>query len=328
MRNSIYLNYNKILSYPFLFSFIVGMRGGGKTYGFKEWAINDFLKNGNQFIYLRRYKSELKSVKTFFKDIQDKYDVKLEVKGYEFWIDGKCAGYAIPLSTSQMLKSSSYPKVNKICFDEFIILQGSLRYMPNEVMHFLEFYETVARLRDNVKVIFCGNSITQVNPYFMYFNIELKKQQFDYDSKRFILVVQHKDIEFSEVKNQTKFGKLIQGTEYGNYSVENEFYLDDMGFIESMKNPCDEIIQIKFNGNIYGVWFDKYTGIYYACYAHHDTSLSIAVLKEDISEGFYLSKKNDFAGKLLRKIFSQNMLRYEDIKLKKIFYEIYKVLSV
>ena len=34
-------------SYNALFNFVGGSRGCGKTYGFKNWAAEDFIKNGN-----------------------------------------------------------------------------------------------------------------------------------------------------------------------------------------------------------------------------------------------------------------------------------------
>lgn len=37
-----YYEIGKALSYNCLFNFIVGMRGVGKTYAFKRWAIQDF----------------------------------------------------------------------------------------------------------------------------------------------------------------------------------------------------------------------------------------------------------------------------------------------
>ena len=51
-----YYDFSKLVSYNALLSFVIGERGVGKTFGAKKFVINDFLKNGNQFVYLRRYK--------------------------------------------------------------------------------------------------------------------------------------------------------------------------------------------------------------------------------------------------------------------------------
>lgn len=63
-------NPHELLSHNCLFNFVVGNRGAGKTYGVaKKWAIKTFLKTGKQFIYLRRYKTELDDIPNFFADI-------------------------------------------------------------------------------------------------------------------------------------------------------------------------------------------------------------------------------------------------------------------
>ena len=53
-----YYNYDKIRSYNALMNIIMTNRGFGKTYGFKDMDIKNFLKNGKQFMYVRRYKPD------------------------------------------------------------------------------------------------------------------------------------------------------------------------------------------------------------------------------------------------------------------------------
>ena len=70
VKKSIYYDGNRTLTHCCLYNFCVGERGCGKTYWFKKWAIREFIKNGWQFAYVRRYKEELKeSNKTFFDDV-------------------------------------------------------------------------------------------------------------------------------------------------------------------------------------------------------------------------------------------------------------------
>ena len=79
-----YYDYDKISSYNATFNMIITNRGFGKTYGAKKRAINKFLKKGEQFIYVRRYKSELKKVKDkFFEKIKKEFEGhKFEIKGF------------------------------------------------------------------------------------------------------------------------------------------------------------------------------------------------------------------------------------------------------
>ena len=156
----------------------MGERGVGKTYSTKKFAIRRFLKTGEQFVYLRRYKTELsesvgdeKDAK-FFKKIKAEFpEHKFRVSGDKLYCDDKICGYALSLSTALILKSAEFDKVKTIIFDEFIIDGGSsYHYFRNEVEQFLEFYESIARLRD-VRVLFLANAISITNPYFTYFNI-------------------------------------------------------------------------------------------------------------------------------------------------------------
>ena len=78
----IFWNLRKTLTYNKLINIIVGNRGGGKSYGAKEWAIDNFIKNKEQFGYIRRYKEDLRlPMVQFFEDIKHKYP------DYEFKTD-------------------------------------------------------------------------------------------------------------------------------------------------------------------------------------------------------------------------------------------------
>ena len=65
MKKNLYYNPQKLLSYNRILNFIIGARGIGKSYAFKKYPINQFLKHGKQMIYVRRYKSELKKVRNY-----------------------------------------------------------------------------------------------------------------------------------------------------------------------------------------------------------------------------------------------------------------------
>lgn len=50
------------------------------------------------------------------------------------------------LSTAQDLKGTSFPEVNTIIFDEFIIEEGQKKYyLQNEVVIFLNLLETIRK---------------------------------------------------------------------------------------------------------------------------------------------------------------------------------------
>ena len=150
--SSIFWTPDRVVSYGCLLNFILGERGVGKSFSMTKFVIDDFLRHENEFVYLRRYKTELDtSVPKFFDAIinENVYgeDFELKVKKSskmsEFYVDGRRAGYAVALSTANVLKSTSFAKVKNIVFDEFIIDKGAYHYLPNEVEKMLDIIETI-----------------------------------------------------------------------------------------------------------------------------------------------------------------------------------------
>src|SRR5699024_5725452 len=119
---SVYYDPNKMLSYNRILNFVIGARGIGKTYGIKKHIINIAIKHGKEFIYLRRYKDEIRGkLGNFFKDVRDEFPgVALTVKGRKFYADDKLIGRALVLSSWQSEKSNAYPEVETIMYDEFL----------------------------------------------------------------------------------------------------------------------------------------------------------------------------------------------------------------
>ena len=81
---------NDALSKNRLFTFVIGNRGGGKTFACQKWCLKDYLKNGNKFIWLRRYNSEVKEIKDKWcsKTLMDQFpDNIINFKGNKIFID-------------------------------------------------------------------------------------------------------------------------------------------------------------------------------------------------------------------------------------------------
>ena len=263
--SNIYYDITSTLTYNALYYFIVGERGVGKTYSAKKFAIRRFLKTGEQFVYLRRYKTELsesvgdeKDAK-FFKKIKAEFpDHKFKVSGDKLYIDNKICGYALSLSTALILKSAEFDKVKTIIFDEFIIDGGSsYHYFRNEVEQFLEFYESIARLRD-VRVLFLANAISITNPYFTYFDITLPygNKNIKTFKNGLILIEYIKNLAYREVKKASKFGQIIEGTKYSEYAIDNKFLRDNKSFVKKKTPKSKFFFTLIYNNDYYGIWRD------------------------------------------------------------------------
>jgi len=253
---------NNTLSHNCLINFIVGPRGVGKTYSCKQRVIKNFLKDGSQFVYLRRYDTEIRKsqLSKFFDDIDNYEGHELSVKGQTFMCDDVIMGYALCLSKAGQYKSVPFPKVTIIIFDEFIMDQGMIRYLPNEVETFCEMYSTISRLRD-VKVLALSNAITSTNPYFLYFNINIKPGQ-KISKQNDVLVEMVNDDEYSNIAKQTRFGKILTGRKYAEYAMDNTFLKDNDNFIEKMPAGLKCRVVIKIDNLSFGV----YSGRCLECY--------------------------------------------------------------
>lgn len=331
-------DYDKILGFNATYNFLVTSRGLGKTYGALKLCIKDFLKNGNEFIYLRRYKTELQSSSKHLFDAinQNKEfdDVTFVSEGNKLFVqykkddeddkekpEKKLMGYSIALSTANILKSTNFSKVRTIIFDEFLLGPGVFHYLPNEVEAFLDFYETVTRMRD-VRVFFLGNAITQSNPYFNYFRLTLPYNSNFKTFKNGLIVVNYAtNADYVQAKKTTKFGQLIEGTHYSSYAIENDWLNDDDAFIEKKVGFCRNISTVKLNGKMYGIWRSTENKRYYISNDYDPCNICIVSLdKADHDEETILAsaRSNPFF-KFVIENFRVGNVRFENINIKNEF---------
>jgi hypothetical protein len=331
MDKSLYYDPNKLLSYNRILNCCIGARGIGKSYGFKKHVVNRFLKHGKQFIYLRRYKGELVKLPQFFNDIKNEFpNTEFKVKGRQLFINGKQAGWGIPLSAWQSEKSNAYPDVETILFDEFIREKDNSGYLPNEVPALLNLMDTVFRDRENVRCVCLSNAVTIVNPYFLYFGLipNIKKRFNAYES----IVVEIPDsTDFSNARRKTKFGALIDGTEYGEMALDNTFTNDSQVFIEKRSKNSRFIFSLVYNKNTYGIWVDSDLGLMYLTNEFDPSSkLVFAMTTEDLDENTMLMsnwKDNYYLVKMVN-AFKKGYLRFDNQVVRNLAYELFKKMHV
>lgn len=324
-----FYDYDKLLSYNALLNFVVAERGVGKTYGAKKMCIKRFLRDGSQFVYIRRYKTELETAtSTFFDQLRNNHEFeghKLEVKKSKkfitFYCDEKVCGYGIALSTANILKSTEFPDVRMIIFDEFMLDEGCYRYLGNEVVQFLETWETIARLRD-VPVIFLGNAVSTSCPYFSFFDISIPYgSEFKTFKDGMILFNYAKSIEYQEAKKQTRFGMIVSGTNYERYAIGNEWLRDSKAFIRKKNSGCHLWSVIHVDGEDFGVWLDKKNGdIFVSRDYNPDFPCRFAFNKDDHDETSVLQARQSPWFKLLINAYRQAKLFFETQAVKTVVF--------
>lgn len=333
MDNCCYYNNSELLSHNALFNWLNGMRSHGKTFSFKEWCIRDFLKRGNEFVWLRRYKEETKNVITSFDtDIikENKFPgVKFSTDGKTFFINKKKAGYFLTLSMSQYYKSMAFPNVNKIIFDEYLITDSKITYLPNEAYTFLELYSTISRTRD-CRAFFIANNASVRNPYFTYFNFYPQKGK-RFTKKGDMLIEMDSATDFKNKVYETRFGKMIEGTTYGNYAVENEFLLDNDEYVEKKPNTAIYQLTLAYDGKYYGLYYDLVRQLMYCTERKTlNGGLAVAVNKSDMTDNAVLSRSQAIKATIntLKELFSLGRCRYDNVKVKAAFNDIMKELCI
>lgn len=181
-----YYRLNKILSYNAKYNIIVGERSNGKTYSVLEKGIDDYISSKGQLAYIRRWTEDIKPsrIKNLFSSFYMKDNNVIAKKTRGEWTDiiyqNKAFYFAryendikimdttpfcliFSLSDSEHDKSESTPNVINILFDEFIT---RTYYLPDEFVVFMNILSTIIRLRNNVTIFMCGNTVSKMCPYF------------------------------------------------------------------------------------------------------------------------------------------------------------------
>lgn len=194
-----YYSLKKILAEKADYNMIIGERSNGKTFAVLEYILSDYVKNKRQGAYIRRWKDDLtgKRAETVFNALSESGTVEKLTKGeYETVLYSRGAWhlakydnevkkmkadktpfcYAFTLSDVEHDKSTSYPDVYNIVYDEFLTRRY---YLPDEFIIFMNVLSTIIRDRENIKIFMLGNTVNKYCPYFDEMgisNIENMKQ--------------------------------------------------------------------------------------------------------------------------------------------------------
>ena len=177
---------DKILEYDCQYYVIFGERSNGKTFAFLERVLERWWHHGEQGAYVRRWKEDYRGKRgeQLFSGLEEKdiistitdgeynrvkyYAGKWYLANYDYDLDKLVTQdepfcFAFALSDMEHDKSTSYPKITSIGFDEFLTRNY---YLPNEFVTFMNVLSTIIRRRNNVKIFMMGNTVNKYCPYF------------------------------------------------------------------------------------------------------------------------------------------------------------------
>lgn len=331
------------LSHNCLFNFVLGARSAGKTFNTILYAFNQFKKTMNtdspyEIAYVRRYKPETKATKP---KLMSAISAEGYMDGYEYKVQGD-TGYVnkkpfvnfFTLSTAAGLKSVPYPNVKLIIFDEFLIDSHMIHYIPNEVDMFFELYQTIARQRD-VRVLFLANSISQTNPYFIKLGIKPTNKEFtkikNLDGSKDILLHLWQDTGQADARKASRFGKIIAGTNYADYSIDNQFWMDNDNFIEKRTPKAALKFCFRYLGKDYSVWSDISAGkVFIEAKGNTQNQITYVFTKADMTPNTILAMtfKHGYHFKLMQTALATGCLYFDSINTKNIWYEITRIMAL
>ncbi|NTW91479.1 MAG: phage DNA encapsidation protein, partial [Erysipelotrichaceae bacterium] len=186
MSKSKFYSLDAILEKKCQYNMIIGERSNGKSYSVLSLILENWHKKGEQGAYIRRWKEDFKgkraiqlfaghSENKFISDLTDDEwnDVKF-VSGkwylckYDDTLDKMVTQdepfcFAFALSDMEHDKSTSYPRITTIAFDEFLTRSY---YLPDEFILFMNVLSTIIRHRDNVTIFMMANTVNKYAPYF------------------------------------------------------------------------------------------------------------------------------------------------------------------
>lgn len=321
-----------------MFNMTIGGRGTGKTFGSLRYCIKRFIKKQRGFIYLRRYESDLRKKDRLLTGVSIKFpNYEFRVDGQKLCIRKRCdktwviMGYCMALSTAVSDKSIPFDDIDTIIYDEFILSKSMQSYIRNEVEIFIDFYNTVDRMNDRVRVLFLANSVSIVNPYFVYFKITIRKTDKIRTFKNgYVVVEMLRSKEFQDQASNTRFGKMIEDTPYYDYAIGNEFNDDNANFIIQKPKNAEYIAEFRFDGKPLTIYCDYANGFYFVdMKPTNRTDSQIYVLtRDDLMPNMLMLESSDYLLKGLKRMYRLGLVFYANVYARDTFYSIMEYLNI
>lgn len=199
MSKTKYYSLENILKENADYNIIYGERSNGKTTAVEAYGLKDHIDSGyiNQLAIIRRWEEDYKGkngsqmfegivalgwvekwtggkYNTIMYYSQRWYLANYDNNGQKRWQSDVPFAIGFSIGSEEHYKSTSYPNIKTVLFDEFIT-RGY--YLPDEFIKFQNLLSTIIRLRDDVKIFMCGNTVNKYCPYFVEMGLTSIKKQ-------------------------------------------------------------------------------------------------------------------------------------------------------
>ena len=170
------------------YNIIIGQRSNGKSTAVLRYALKNYCETRKQTAYVRRHEDpDLRPriaggvcngivALGFVDELTQGQWTTIIYKNQQWFLacpdpenEGKVItddkpfmiGFAV--SQQEKYKSTAYPDINTVIFEEFLTKSF---YLVDEFMLFMNLLSTIIRERDDVKIFMIGNTVNKYAPYF------------------------------------------------------------------------------------------------------------------------------------------------------------------
>lgn len=319
-NNEKFYNAKDILALNADYNIIYGTRTGGKSYQAKEYVFDKKrLANNEEFILLKRFDVESKRLlaQKYFEDypVEKKTGGKIiDCYGNEIRLcstdkkEKKTIGYYMSLSGSAHWKSTSFPNVATIIFEEFF---SKSYYLDNEPSLFLHFVSTIARNR-KIKVFLIGNTISRFCPYIDAWNLygimKQKAGTIETYSQDGVSIA----VEFDGTKKENK---MFFGNDKKSI-IENEWESDAYPRLEKKYEEYEVLYSLLIRNTYMGfrvnLMYDKITDglLVYVYPSLNDIVPHVISQEYDLDPKVTPKWKENRAERIIQKLIENNKIRF------------------
>ena len=186
-----YYDLKNLLAINALYRMVIGERSNGKSFAILSYCMEKCWKKKEQFALIRRWKEDFRGKRgeVMFAGLCEAGEIKRITGGVWtdvyyygsrwYWCryeeeegkepklirDQKPFCYAFALSDMEHDKSTSYPEIKTVFFDEFLS-RSDLGYLSDEFLIFMNVLSTIIRDKDDVEIFMAANTVSQYAPYF------------------------------------------------------------------------------------------------------------------------------------------------------------------
>lgn len=326
----------KLVSYNAPISMTCGARSTGKTYYYKRRAIRRWLKQGSTTTYMRRYDEQIKALlrkRSFVSDLLangEFPDVEIRQNGRLIEVrkpgakNFKPAIYFTPLSAYENEKSGFDAKTDTLIYDEFIKESRKVPYLDNEASALMNFWETLDRREDRVRIFMLGNAADLINPFFLEWRITIRPGMprfTKWQNGNIILEYAETSEAFDVRSRESNIGRVTAGTAYDSYARLNQFAdLNNDFIVKDKPSRATHICTFRYMGDSLGVWLDPKEGEYHVTLgAPSDNRPVYAITREDMRPNLVMLKRSEPMIKTLGRMYRYGYIYFDRVKSRESF---------